>query len=394
MSDIFKEQNNINEITSDFSKDMLALQTLRDLKAKIEADGVTSSMQHDIDTLILTSFDNTELQKIKSEILNLYNKLEKEARTFFGFTYASIDEKIIAEAEYKEIASLRNKALNAGDDILLRKKILNKINNMSFHMKNAAPLLYDIDLACRTYNGFTYNSMSDIDSAMNELTLIDEFIKIDEILDNTKEISAIINIRAKVNEIEKHNYSNSEIKKRLKSINQKLNSLDNDLKHFNGVRYSSLEEVKIIQDELYYIDTETYKFDMLSKDGLKFFLELMSLREFQSDEAKSKIEKYRLEYFNLEDNEIKHVKSEMKISNRNKKRTKLRIAIGIQIFTTALFIASFFATSFWVVTPAAIVFGLSLAYLILYSIYYNVYKGVEYVHDAFNSKIKSKFKKD
>lgn len=386
----FNDKNNINEITSDFNKDMLALASLRDLKSRLEADGITKSTAHDVDTLVLTSFDNIELQKIKSEILDFYNKIEKEARTFFGFTYATIDDKIIAEAEYKEISSLRNKAQNAGYDILLRKKILNKINNMSFHMKNAAPLLYDIDIACRTYNSFTYNSMADLDSAMHELTLVDEFVKIDEILDNTNDISAVINIKSKVREIKKNKYSNSDINKRLNSITKKLEKLEYDLRLYDGVRYSSLEEAKIVEDELYYIETEAFKFDMLSRDGLKFFLELMSLREFQSNAAKNKIDKYRNDFLRLETKQIEKVKYEQKIVTRNKKKTKLKISVGASITTFILLIASLFSMNGFVIAAGALVFVASLLFLLFYSIYYNVSRGVEFVQDKFNSTFKSK----
>lgn len=386
----FNDKNNINEITSDFNKDMLALASLRDLKSRLEADGITKSTAHDVDTLVLTSFDNIELQKIKSEILDFYNKIEKEARTFFGFTYASIDDKIIAETEYKEISSLRNKAQNAGYDILLRKKILNKINNMSFHMKNAAPLLYDIDIACRTYNGFTYNSMADLDSAMHELTLVDEFVKIDEILDNTKDISAVINIKSKVREIKKNKYSNSDINKRLNSITKKLEKLEYDLRSYDGVRYSSLEEAKTVEDELYYIETEAFKFDMLSRDGLKFFLELMSLRGFQSNAAKNKIDKYRNDFLRLETKQIEKVKYEQKIVTRNKKKTKLKISVGASITTLILLIASLFSMNGFIIAAGALVFIASLLFLLFYSIYYNVSRGVEFVQDKFNSTFKSK----
>lgn len=383
-------KNDINDITADFTQDLIALNTLRELKAKLEADGIDTSVKHQIDTLVLTSFDNVELNKLKSEILETYNKMEKESRSFFGFLYATIDDKLIAQAEYNEISKMRTKAQNAGYDILLRKNILNQMHNMSYHMKNAAPLLYEIDIACRTLNGSTYNSMSDLENALKELSLVDEFIKIDEILDNTKDITAIINIKSKVKDIKKHSYSNSDINERLKSINKKLENLEYELKFFNGRRYSSLEDVKVAQDELYYIEIESHKFDLLTRDGLKFFLELMSLKEFKSIDAKNLIEKYRNEFISLNNKEILKVTQEEKLLVRKKRKRTLKIIGALQIITFIGFIASFFSSSWFIITGASIIVGTCAVSLIFYSIYYGFSKIVDFFQDKFESKFKPK----
>ncbi|MGL4654389.1 MAG: hypothetical protein ACRCWM_00675 [Sarcina sp.] len=385
------KENKINEITMDLTEDLRSLNTLRQLKAQLNSNGITEKLQMDIDTLTLTKFHNEELQKLKEEILNIYDSLETTARTFYGFTYASLAEKNKAEAEYKEIANLKKIADTAGTNIEIRKDIINKIQNMKFTIKNIAPMLYDIDISCRTFNGFTYNSITEVESALFEKNMLDEFIKIDEILDETREIYAILNIQKKVAEIKKHNYSNLEIKNYIKKIDDKLLKIENELKIYKDKRYSSLEYVQTIKDEVYYIETEAYKFDLLSKDGLKLFLELMSLKQFKSDEAKSIIEDYRHQFITMEDKEIVKEEKIEKGIQRKKKKTKLKIAIGVQIATFLGLIPSIvamFSGHFALGLFGSLIFAFSLPFCLGYIAYYNISNGVEFI----KTKTKSFFK--
>ena len=57
MDDI-SNKDNINEMTTDLTKDLQSLNTLRTLKNEIQSNGITEKVQMDIDTLTLTSFKN------------------------------------------------------------------------------------------------------------------------------------------------------------------------------------------------------------------------------------------------------------------------------------------------------------------------------------------------
>ncbi|MGL5574177.1 MAG: hypothetical protein ACRDCW_01265, partial [Sarcina sp.] len=227
--DNIPDTNKINEITMDLTEDIKSLNTLRILKAEIKSNGITEKLQMEIDTLTLTNFKNEELQKLKNEILSLYDSLESTARTFYGFTYATLADKNRAEIEYKEIANLKKLADNANEDINTRKDILNKLHNMKFTIKNIAPMLYDIDISCRTFNGYTYNSIKEAENAIYEKNLLDEFIKIDEILNETREIYAILNIKKKITEIKQNEYTNLEVKNYVKKIDTKISEIENEL---------------------------------------------------------------------------------------------------------------------------------------------------------------------
>lgn len=384
-------QNKINDITMDLTEDINALNTLRKLKAEIQSNGITEKLQMDIDTLTLTKLKNEELQKLKCEILDLYENLETTARTFYGFTYATLKDKNKAEAEYKEIANLKKLADTANENIPIRKDILNKIQNMKFTVKNIAPMLYDIDLSCRTFHGFTYNSIKEVENAIYEKNMLNEFIKIDEILDETREIYAILNIKKKILEIKQHNYSNLEIQNYIKKIDTKILKIENELKIYNGRNYSSLEEVQTIKDEIYYIETEAYKFDLLSKDGLKLFLELMSLKQFETDEAKNIIENYRHQFITMEDKEIVKDQKIEKGIQKKKKKTKLKIAIGVQIATFLGLIPSIVAMvsgNFVLGLFGVLIFAFSIPFCFGYIAYYNISNGVNFLKD----KTKSFFK--
>ena len=381
MDDI-SNKDNINEMTTDLTKDLQSLNTLRTLKNEIQSNGITEKVQMDIDTLTLTSFKNEELQSLKKEILKIYDNLEESARTFYGFTYATLSDKNKAEVEYKEIARLKNLADNAGENFNLRVDILNNINNMTFTIKNIAPLLYDIDVSCRTFNGFTYNSINELEKAIYEKNMLSEFIKIDEILDETREIYAISNIKKKINEIKKHSFSNLEVKKYLEKIEDKLLKIEDELKTYNGKMYSSLEYVQKIKDEVYYIETEAYKFDLLSQDGLKFFLELMSLKQFETDEAKNIVENYRQQFITMEHKEIAKEKRIDKAIEKKKRKFKLKIAIGVQIATFIGLIPSIVGMvsgHFPLGLFGALIFVFSLPFCLGYIAYYNITNGVDYV---------------
>ncbi|WP_297522456.1 hypothetical protein [uncultured Clostridium sp.] len=387
--------SNPNEITMDLTEDIKSLNTLRNLKAELDSNGISKKIQLDIDTLILTNFKNEELQKLKTEIISSYNSLETEARTFYGFTYATLIEKNKAEVEYKEISNLKKLAESSNEDITTRKNILNKINNMTFTIKNIAPLLYDVDIACRTFHNFTYNSISEVEAAIHEKNILNEFIKIDEILDETREIYAIINIKKKVTDIKKYSYSNLEIKNYIKKIDIKIEKIEKELKCYKGSTYSSLEYVQTIKDEIYYIETEAYKFDLLSKDGLKFFLELMSLKQFETDEAKLIIEDYRHQFITMEDKEIVREEKLEKGIIKKKKKIKLKIAIGVQIATFIGLIPSIIAVvvgvlsgthiAFAIGLSGILVFAASLPFCLGYIAYYNLSNGINYIKDKSKS---------
>ncbi|MGL4760455.1 MAG: hypothetical protein ACRCWG_03270 [Sarcina sp.] len=398
MDDITKHNSKINEITTDLTEEIKSLNTLRNLKAIIESNSLTEKIQLDIDTLVLTNFKNTELQKLKIEILSIYETLEKETRTFYGFTYATLAEKNKAEQEYKKISLLRKKAENANNDINLRKNILAKINSMSFTIKNIAPILYDIDVICRTFHGFTYNSINELETAVNEKSTLEEFIKIDEILDKTREIYAIINIKNKVTEIKKHNYSNIEIKNYIKKIDAKISKIEAELKKYNNKTYSSLEYVQTIKEEVYYVESEAAKFDLLSRESLKLFLELMALREFKTEEAQLIIKDYRKQFIAMEDKEIIKEEKTQKEIQKKKKRTRLKIAIGIQIATFIGLIPSIVAiaiggfslhgTAFGLGIAGVLIFAFSVPFCLGYILYYNISNGIDFV----KNKTKSIFK--
>lgn len=388
-----------NDITTNLTNEIQALHTLRNLKAKLEAYGITDDVQHNIDTLMLTTYDNIELQNIKSEIIEKYNLLEKDYRTFLNFTYPSISDKKNAKLQYTEITELKKRSMQNDLSLAERQEILFKINNMSFVIQNIAPTLYEIDTNCKTYRGKLYSSFDDLTSAIDEEAYLEEFIKIDEILDEIKEASSIYNIRRKISEIEKHSYHNEDIKNKISDIKIKLDLLENDFKTFNGKRYSSVEEVENIKDELYYIETEAYKFDLLSKDGLKLFLELMSLRQFESEEAKEILNTYRNEYLQMNDIEVaKETKTQKEIFKAKKKK-KLKIFTALPAITFAaliLTVISGFFAGFSIIWPfiatAGLLFGLSIPLAIFYAIYYNVTNGVDLAKEKLNSFTKKKKK--
>ena len=392
MSDTLNNSNSDNDTTSNLNKEVISLQSLRDLKARIESNGINITIQNEIDMLTLTSYDNIELQKLKTEILNIYNFLEKNARTFLSFTYSNISEKQKAEYEYREIIKIKDLAQNPTNNLETRKNILNRINTMSYSVKNIGSTLYDIDIACKTYNGQIYKSLNDVSSAMHEGTLLDEFIKIDEILNETREVSAIMNIKNKFKNIKSHNYSNVNIKKRISSISFKLSEIERELKHYDGKHYTSFELVKEAQDEMYYIESEAFKFDLLSKDGLQFFLELMSLREFKSESGKETIEKYRYEFLMLEDKEDEKVIKQDKVSIKKRKKIKFKIAAITQVATLGFLlyspftINSIFKLELGLFPPALLIFIVSLPICSGYMIYYKISNGVDSIKNKYFSK--------
>lgn len=400
-ADLNKIYNFENEITADLTKEIEKLHSLSRLKANIETSGITDSIQNEIDLLILTTFENTELNKIKNDILNIYNQHEKESRTFFGYVYPDISQRKQAEIEYIEIKSLKNLAENTFD-INDRKQILDKINNMSFTNKNISSFLYEIDIICRTFNGTTYKSLDELKIALSEKKQLNEFIQISEVLDQKIEISAIINIKRKFNEIKKHKYLNNDINKYITEIDSKLSKLERNVKNINGRTYSTLEEVQKIQEELYYIDNETYKFDMDTRVGLELFLELMSIRTFFSIEAKEKLNEYKNNYLNFENEYIQEKKLIEKESKKLQKRKKFKIAKISSIVSVVSFIFSIFML-FNVNTGlgiSLICFSLILALVsIIYMIYYKTTIFIDYSintikHKTNNSvdKLKSKIK--
>lgn len=400
-SDLNKIYNFQNEITADLTKEIEKLHSLSKLKANIESSGITDSIKTEIDLLILTSFENKELIKIKDEILNLYNKYEKDSRTFFGSVYASIEDRQKAETEYLEVKSLKNLAENTFD-IYERKQILNKINNMGFVNKNISSLLYEIDIACRTFNKTTYKSMDDLEIALSEKKQLNEFTKISEILDQPIEISAVINIKRNFDSIRKHKYLNKDINNYISEIDLKLTKLEYNLKNINGRYYSTLEEVQKIQDELYYIDTEAYKFDMDTRVGLGLFLELMSLRDFTSIEASEKLQEYKSKYLEFENERIQEEKVIVKQNKELKKRKKFKIAKFSSLGSTILFIFSIFlilsnsiATGVSLIITSLIIGLISIIYMIYYKLTLFVNNTVDTVkyktNDSFD-KIKSKIK--
>ncbi|MGL5821646.1 MAG: hypothetical protein ACRCYE_08460 [Sarcina sp.] len=388
-----------NDITTNLTNEIQALHTLRNLKAQLESYGITDEVQHNIDTLMLTTYDNVELQNIKSEIIEKYNSLEKDYRTFLNFTYPSISDKKKAKLQYDEIIELKKRSINNTLSLDERQEILYRINNMSFMIQNIAPILYEIDTNCKTYNGKLYSSLDDLNSAITEEAYLEEFIKIDEILDEIKEASSIYNIRRKIVEIEKHTYHNSDIKNKIADIKIKLDLIENEFKTFNGKKYSTIEEVENIKDELYYIDTEAYKFDLLSKDGLKLFLELMSLRQFQSDEAKEILSSYKNQYIQMKDIEVTRETKTQKEILKAKKKKKLKIFTTLPAITFAalmLTVISGFFAGFSIIWPfiatTGLLFGLSIPLAIFYAIYYNVSNGVDLAKEKFDSLTKKKKK--
>ncbi|MGL4740645.1 MAG: hypothetical protein ACRC41_07550 [Sarcina sp.] len=388
-----------NDITTNLTNEIQALHTLRNLKAQLEAYGITEELQHNIDTIILTTYDNIELQNIKAEIIEKYNSLEKDYRTFLNFTYPSISDKKNAQLQYNEIIKFKKRSIQNDLSLEERQEILYKINNMSFIIQNIAPTLYEIDTNCKTYNGKLYSSFDELTSAIAEEAYLDEFIKIDEILDEIKEASSIYNIRRKISEIEKHSYHNTDIKNKISDIKIKLDLIENEFKTFNGKRYSTIEEVENIKDELYYIDTEAYKFDLLSKDGLKLFLELMSLRQFESNEAKEILNTYRSEYMQMKDIEIAKETKTQKDVLKAKRKKKLKIFTLLPAITfTALMltvISGFFAgfSTIWpFIATAGLLFGISIPIAIFYAIYYNITNGVDLAKEKLSSLTKKKKK--
>lgn len=306
-----------NETTTDLNKSVQKLRSLKSLKAQIEADKLTEKNHYELDALLLITFENTELEKLRKEILNVYNTKEQNSRTFLDYIYPNIQDRKKAEEEFNEIEKLKNIAKNTFN-INERKEILNKINTMTFINKNISSYISEIDTICRTFNGYIYKSIDELEKGLSEEDKLPEFIKIKELLDEHLEISALINIEREFKEIQKFNFSNLDIKNCISEISSKLNSIENKLKNINGRYYESLEEVEKIQNELYYINNESFKFDMNTKDGLSLFLELMSFRDFLSIEAKEKIQEYQTQYIKLNDNFIE--KKNMKTLDENLKK--------------------------------------------------------------------------
>lgn len=316
-SDINKLFTSKNETTTDLNKSVQKLRSLKALKAQIEADELTEKNHYELDALLLITFENTELEKLRKEILNVYNTKEQNSRTFLDYVYPNIQDRKKAEEEFNEIEKLKNIAKNTFN-INERKEILNKINTMTFINKNISSYISEIDTICRTFNGYIYKNIDELEKGLSEEDKLPEFIKIKELLDEHLEISALINIEREFKEIQKFNFSNLDIKNCISEISSKLNSIENKLKNINGRYYESLEDVEKIQNELYYIDNESFKFDMNTKDGLSLFLELMSFRDFLSIEAKEKIQEYQTQYIKLNDNFIE--KNNMKTLDENLKK--------------------------------------------------------------------------
>lgn len=391
-----KETLNSNkEITADLTKEVETLHTLTRIKATLETSGIVDNIQNDIDLLLLNNFENEGLNKLKNEILDLYNSLEKEARTFSGIVYATIEEKKQAEKEYRDIYRLK-KIAQSTLNINERKKILEKINSMGFVNKNIAPLLFEVDTACKTYNDVHYNTFEELEIALEEQNQLKEFIKLSEILDEKIQISAIINIKRKVSEIKKHTFINPEINKCIADITAKLHVLETEAKNFNGRHYSTLEEVQKVQDELYYIDTESYKFDMNKKEGLELFLELMSLKDFETLEAREKLNEYKNTYSILE----KEYNVQLKVQNKKntliKKKKKLNIIFYSHIATIialSISIAVFIASGNFISTAILVFFSILEGILFTSNIIYWIYYKTICLTNSLSDKIKSKFKK-
>lgn len=166
-----------NEATTNLNKAVQKLRSLKTLKSQIESNALTKKEHYELDALLLINFENPELEKLRKEILNLYNSKEQNSRTFLDYVYPTIAEKEEAEKEFNEIQNIKNLAKHSFN-LNERKEILNKISTISFSNKNISAQLYEIDIICRTFNGNTYESIAELEKGLSEKDKLPEFIKI------------------------------------------------------------------------------------------------------------------------------------------------------------------------------------------------------------------------
>ena len=209
---------------------------------------------------------------------------------------------------------------------------------------------------------------------LTEENILNELYNIENIIDEIKEIESIYNIKSKVRKLDRENNNNVIIKKKINDVNLQLEKVEENFRYYNGNRYATLEEVQTIKDEVYYIENEAYKFDLLNFDGMQLFLELMSLKHFKAREAKNILDKYKGQFFEMRSLEVSKIeKQELKYKIK-KRNSKLKIAMWMPAITFGVLMSTVIINIFaglWKFTAVAgIIFGLSVPISIGLAIYY------------------------
>ena len=208
---------------------------------------------------------------------------------------------------------------------------------------------------------------------LTEDEILKELTKMDSIIDDIEEIESIKNIKNKLRKIEEGN-NNIIIRNRVEVITLKVEKIEENFRYYNGRRYATIKEVQIIKDEIYYIENEAYKFDLLGVNGMQLFLELMSLRRFESMEAKDILDKYKSQFIEMRGFEEQKIeRQEGKVASE-KNKNKLITIIWSPAITFGLLMLTVMLNIFiglWKFTAVAgIIFGLSIPVSIGAGIYY------------------------
>ncbi len=261
-------------------------------KKLVEIHGQNSNqsiLEEDKQLLLIDSFGGKELLKLKKQVENLYNKINKknkDLQDLLGYEKNGLREKDLIEFQIQEIDKADLK-LNEEDNLIIERKKLEGALELSSGCEKINELLY-------SDNGCSYDNISKSVDELKNLIQFDNNLQ--KYMENLTDILYTVEEISRSLRSYKENIENDPDK--LEYINKRLDNINNLKRKYGGsieeiLKYRkdsavALEKIEKSTEKIKAIENELKE---LNKEYESIAMELSLLRRKTSQKLKNEIEK-------------------------------------------------------------------------------------------------------